>query len=54
MEFYLSVANGIASLFDYEEMFGMPLAEGHGDTNDAAVADLFSKLTFTHNDIEKD
>ena len=44
--FLLTVGHGIASLWTSEDTEDMPLAEGFGPTNDAAVADLIGKITF--------
>ena len=43
--FTLTVGSGIASLFDPDELDSMPIAEGFGPTNDAALLDLISKIT---------
>jgi hypothetical protein len=43
--FTLTIDGGIASLIDPEEPSEMPIAEGFGATNDAAVADLCAKIT---------
>lgn len=45
--FTITVADGIASLYDETwDAVSPPLAEGFGETNDCAVADLISKVTF--------
>lgn len=41
----LVVKDGIASLYD-DDATAPPIAEGFGATNDLAVADLFSKVSF--------
>lgn len=47
----LIIDNGIASLVDPSDLSTeMPLAEGFGATNDAAVADLIAKVTFDGKD----
>lgn len=49
--FTLTVGNGIASLFDADDMpNSMPIAEGKGETNDEAVADLILSVTFNTED----
>lgn len=44
--FLLTVATGIASLYPEGDAVNPPIAEGFGATNDEAVADLLTKVTF--------
>jgi hypothetical protein len=44
--FTLTIGGGVASLIDPEDgIDAMPMLEGFGATNDAAVADLFARIT---------